>query len=98
MKKALLMLLSLSLYPFFGHANYEACRSDLSAQFNVSKEAAGSLCAIDSVFIQQCMNEKRELLSNNNFGDLSDLCIDLLTQSMQEQSNPTQLGGGFGSL
>lgn len=90
MRKLIAVIIGFLGIPHLGLANYEACQAQLSVKFNIDKNETGMLCALDSVFIQQCMEEQGDLLKVTDFSALAEICTELLNQS-QKRQNPTDL-------
>jgi hypothetical protein len=86
MKKQILLLLGCLNLTLPTFANYEACKIDLSKKFGVSEAKSGLLCALDSEFIQTCMNEQSEARLTTDFQILSEICIDHHATSQSKQS------------
>ena len=86
MKLSRVIFLGLLSLPLWGHANYEACKMDLSKRFDVSVGTASGACALDPSFMQTCIIEQSELLMNRDFSALTDQCIDLLAEAHQKDS------------
>lgn len=90
MKKTLAALVSFLSLSQVSWANYEACKTHIINKFNISKQDEGKvvdLCTLNSTFIQQCMDERSDLLRSTDFDELSEYCATLLNRTQKRDQN-----------
>lgn len=80
-----LLIPLLTFTPVLSRANSQACSRNLIEQFNVEAQKATFLCAMGSVFIQQCMTERPELISPKQFDSLAEECLAKLERASKRQ-------------